>query len=98
MFIGIDLRPEYSRYSILGEDGELLEHGNVRSTEAGIRGRFAAMPPSLMAVSIDKRVAWAAGLLTGLGHELVVAGELPAGLRPALAPLVESFASQSSRH
>src|SRR6185437_2402373 len=37
MWVGIDLGLEYSRYSILGEDGELLEHGSVRSTEAGLR-------------------------------------------------------------
>ena len=97
MVIGIDLRPGYSRYSILGEDGELLEHGSVRSSEAGLRSRFAAIPSSLVAVSADENLAWAPGLLAAMGHELVFSGELPAGLRPALTPLVEQFALQSAR-
>jgi hypothetical protein len=97
MFIGIDFRQGDSRYSILGEQGELLEHGKVRSTEAGFRGRFASLPPSLIAVPAGRGFAWAAALLASLGHELIVCGELPAGLRPAVAPLVELLALQSSR-
>ncbi|MEO7145959.1 MAG: hypothetical protein ABI165_20900 [Bryobacteraceae bacterium] len=96
MFVGIELGPDYSRYSILGEDGDLLEHGSVRTTEAGLRGRFAAMPPSLMAVAFDGRTAWALDLLAGMGHSLSIAGELARNLRPALTPLVELLARQTA--
>jgi len=96
MWVGIDLGLEYSRYSILGEDGELLEHGSVRSTEAGLRGRFSAIEASLMAVAFDGRMTWALDLLTGLGHALLIAGELPQTLRPALVPLVELLARQTT--
>jgi hypothetical protein len=96
MWVGIDLGLEYSRYSILGEDGELLEHGSVRSTEAGLRGRFSAMAPSLMAVAFDARMSWALDLLSGMGHSLLIAGGLEKSLQPALAPLVELLARQSA--
>ncbi|MGH9666394.1 MAG: hypothetical protein ACRD9L_18355, partial [Bryobacteraceae bacterium] len=96
MWVGIDLGLEYSRYSILGEEGDLLEHGSVRSSEAGLRGRFAAMTPALMAVSFDGRMSWALDLLSGMGHSLLIAGGLEKTLQPALAPLVELLARQTT--
>lgn len=96
MWVGIDLGPEYSRYSILGEDGELLEHGSVRSTEAGLRGRFSAMRPSLIAVAFDNRMTWAVDLLAGMGHSLLIAGGLAKTLQPALEPLVDLLARQTA--
>lgn len=95
MWVGIDLGLEYSRYSILDDGGELLEHGSVRSTDPGLRGRFSALEPSLIAASFHDGMSWALSLLAGLGHSVLVAGSLDEALRSALAPLIELPALQS---
>lgn len=95
--IGLDLGGEFTRITVLDAVGELLEEGILRSTEAGFRQRFASMPPSLIGVQFDRQCAHLLTLLSGLGHTLLLSGQVPGFLRPALLPAVQRFAEQGRR-
>jgi hypothetical protein len=53
LFIDLDLGGEFTRLTVLDAVGELLEEGNLRSTEAGVGQWFAALPPSIIGTRSD---------------------------------------------
>ena len=96
--IGLALGGEFTRMTVLDAVGELLEETNVRSTEAGFRQRFAHLPPSLIAAEYDHRHAHLLAMLSAMGHRVLLTGNVPAHLRPALTPSVQQFLDQGRRH
>jgi transposase len=71
--VGLDLGDKSSHYCILNPDGELMEEGKVRSTEAGLRKQFGDEPRMRIGLEAGTHSAWVDRLLTGLGHEVIVA-------------------------
>jgi len=71
--VGLDLGDKSSRYCILNRDGELMEEGKVRSTEAGLRKQFGDEPRMRIGLETGTHSPWVKRLLTELGHEVIVA-------------------------
>lgn len=71
--IGIDLGDEYSQVCVLDVEGEVVEEGKIRTTEAALRARFGAMQPALTVLEAGTHSPWTSRLLQELGHECLVA-------------------------
>jgi transposase len=76
--IGIDLGDEYSQVCVLDEEGEVIEEGRIKTTEAALRGRLAAMDACLVVMEVGTHSPWVSRLLEELGHDCLVAN--PASL------------------
>lgn len=73
MTVGMDVGDRNSQVCILGEDGEILEESRVPTSRAGITRKFKAMAPCRIAIETGAHSRWIHQLLTGLGHEVIVA-------------------------
>jgi transposase len=71
--IGIDLGDRHSHFCVLDEAGEVLEEGRLTTTSAALRRRFAAMPPTWIAMEVGTHSPWVSQLLLEAGHEVIVA-------------------------
>lgn len=71
--MGIDVGDRYSHLCLLDEDGEVVDRGRVRSTEAAFRGHFEGMPRLRIAVECGTHSPWMSRLLKQLGHQVVIA-------------------------
>ena len=78
--VGIDLGDKFSHYCMVASDGEVLEEGRVRTTPEGFTSHFQGLPQMRIAVETGTHSAWISQLLTGFGHEVIVAnaGQIPA--------------------
>ena len=78
MTMGIDIGDRYSHYRyshfcLVDEEGEVVERGRVRCTEAAFRRHFAGAPRLRIAVECGNHSAWISRLLKPLGHQVIVA-------------------------
>lgn len=71
--IGLDLSDRYAYLVALDPKGEVIEEGRVRSTPAGLRRRFAAMPRARIAIEVGTHSPWVSRTLEDLGHQVLVA-------------------------
>jgi transposase len=71
--IGIDLGDEYSQVCVLDADGDIIDEGKVRTSEAAIRARFGGMKPALTVLEVGTHSPWISRLLEELGHQCLVA-------------------------
>lgn len=78
MTIGIDLGDVYSQLCVLDEEGEVIEESKLKTDEAALRARFAAIEPGLAVLEAGTHSPWVSRLLKELGHECLVAN--PASL------------------
>ena len=78
----------YADYALLDDHGELLESGHIRISKPALWNRFAALSRAVIAVNYDPRNLWAVELLGELGHMVMFSGDVPAGLRQELKPVV----------
>jgi len=78
--VGIDLGDKFSHYCLLGKDGELIEEGRFKTTRGGLAAHFEGLPKIRVALETGTHSAWISQLLTGFGHEVIVAnaGQIPA--------------------
>ena len=78
--VGIDLGDQFSHYCLLGQDGELIEDGRFRTTREGLASHFEGLASMRVALETGTHSAWVSQLLTGWGHEVIVAnaGQIPA--------------------
>jgi len=70
--IGMDLGDKTSRYCVL-EEGEVVEERSVATTQAGMRQVFGARRRCRIAMEVGTHSPWVSRLLSGLGHEVIVA-------------------------
>ncbi len=71
--VGLDVGDRWSRHCVLEQSsGEIVEEGRVRTTPAGLRRRFAGSR-SRVVLEVGSHSPWISRLLTGLGHEVLVA-------------------------
>ncbi len=73
MTMGLDLGDRYSHYCLLNRDGDVVEEGRVQSTEAALRRHFEGEPELRIAMETGTHAPWVSRLLTGLGHQVIVA-------------------------
>src|SRR6201984_1923377 len=71
--IGLDLGDRSSCYCILEETGRIVGESKVSTSPNAIKAVFEAMPHSRIAMETGTHSPWVSRLLTGLGHEVIVA-------------------------
>ena len=76
--VGLDLADQFSQVCVLNEEGEVVDEGRVRMTEAALRARFAALPQAVIVMEVGTHSPWVSRLLDEIGQECLVAN--PASL------------------
>ena len=71
--IGLDLGDRSSWYCVLDESGQILLEAKVATTPKALQGVFGGMPRSRIALETGMHSPWVSRLLSGLGHEVIVA-------------------------
>lgn len=71
--VGMDLGDRYSVLCVLDADGEVVEEGRVRTTDAGMRDWFERRDALRVALEVGTHSPWVSRLLKRLGHEVIVA-------------------------
>lgn len=71
--VGIDLGDKLSRVCVLDQDGAIIEESSVKTTDGALRQRFAAMPPTRVAIEAGAHSPWVSRLLEECGQEVLVA-------------------------
>jgi transposase len=71
--IGLDLGDRSSWYCMLDEAGEVVGEKKLGTTPKAMKGVFAAMPRSRVALETGMHSPWVSRLLNELGHEVIVA-------------------------
>ena len=72
--IGFDLGDRSSWYCVLDEMGNVLLEQRLSTTPKAMQEVFGAMPRSRIALETGMHSPWVSRLLSGLGHEVIVAG------------------------
>jgi len=71
--IGLDLGDRSSHYCVLDEKGRILVESKVSTSPNAIKEVFGSKPRSRIAVETGMHSPWVSRLLSGLGHEVIVA-------------------------
>jgi transposase len=71
--IGLDLGDRSSHYCVLDESGRMLAENKTATSPNAIKGVFGAIPQSRIALETGMHSPWVSRLLSGLGHEVIVA-------------------------
>jgi len=71
--IGLDLGDRFSSYCILDEVGKILREQKLPTTPEEMKQTFGRMVRSRIAMETGTHSPWVSRLLTGLGHEVIVA-------------------------
>jgi len=71
--IGLDLGDRFSSYCILDEVGKILREQKIPTTPEEMQQTFGRMVRSRIAMETGTHSPWVSRLLTGLGHEVIVA-------------------------
>src|SRR5438045_5421968 len=71
--IGLDLGDRSSCYCVLDESGRIVMQQQVATTPKALQAAFGAMSRSRIALETGMHSPWVSGLLSALGHEVIVA-------------------------
>ena len=71
--IGLDLGDKTSRYSVVGDHGELVSEGSVATTRKAMAQRFGGLKRCRIAMEVGTHSPWLSRMLTALGFEVIVA-------------------------
>jgi transposase len=71
--IGMDLGDKTSRYCVLNEKGEITRESSVATTKKAMTQVFGPRKRCRIAVEVGTHSPWVSRLLSGFGHEVVVA-------------------------
>src|SRR3989441_6960862 len=71
--IGLDLGDRSSWYCVLDEAGDVLLEQRVSTTPKAMKQVFERMPRSRIALETGMHSPWVSRVLSGLGHEVIVA-------------------------
>jgi transposase len=71
--VGLDLGDRSSWYCVLDEAGEVLLEQRLGTTPKAIKEGFGGMPHSRIALETGMHSPWVSRVLSGLGHEVIVA-------------------------
>src|ERR1700730_7578263 len=78
--IGMDLGDKTSRHCRLDHNGGVVEEGSVATTKKGMLQVFGAKKRCRIAIEVGTHSPWVSRLLSGLGHEVIVANAWQASL------------------
>ena len=70
---GIDLGDKVSHFCVLNAEGDVIEEGQMRHSEASLLKHFADLVPTRIALETGTQSGWISRLLSGFGHEVLVA-------------------------
>ena len=71
--IGMDLGDKTSRYCELDENGAVVKEGSVGTTKKVMTQVFGSRKRCRIAIEVGTHSPWVSRLLSGLGHEVIVA-------------------------
>jgi transposase len=71
--IGLDLGDRSSCYCVLDDSGRIIMERKVSTPPKALEATFGAMPRSRIALETGTHSPWVSRLLSGLGHEVIVA-------------------------
>jgi transposase len=71
--LGLDLGDRHSWYCVLDEAGQVRQEQRVCTNAKTLREVFGALPGSRIALETGTHSPWISRLLSGLGHEVIVA-------------------------
>jgi transposase len=71
--VGVDLGDQWSRYCILGLQGETLSEGSLQTRQAELAEFFQALPPARVVIEVGTHSPWVQEVIAGEGHEVLVA-------------------------
>src|SRR5215472_4436930 len=71
--IGLDLGDHSSCYCVLDKTGHILVEQKVSTRPKGLQAAFGAVPHCRIALETGVHSPWVSRLLSGLGHEVIVA-------------------------
>jgi transposase len=71
--VGCDVGDKYSHLCVLDEHGAVMERARVRTSAQALSVWFSGRPQSVVAMEVGAHSRWLEQLLTGLGHEVLVA-------------------------
>lgn len=72
-FIGLDLSDKTGTYVVISAEGEVIQEGKLRLTQAGLSKVFAARPPARIAIEVGAHSPWVSRALCQLGYKVTVA-------------------------
>lgn len=73
MTIGMDLGDKTSRYCVMNSNGGVVKEGSVATGKKALAQMFGAMRHCRIAIEAGTHSAWVSRVLSGLGHEVIVA-------------------------
>ncbi len=71
--IGLDLGDRWSYYCVLEEGGHIIVEEKLSTTPKALQAVFVGMPRSRIALETGMHSPWVSRVLSGLGHEVIVA-------------------------
>jgi transposase len=71
--MGAGYSVQWSRYCILGLQGETLSEGALQTKQAQLAEFFEALPPTRVVIEVGTHSAWVQEVIAGEGHEVLVA-------------------------
>jgi transposase len=71
--IGIDVGDRLSHFCVLDGKGDVVVEGRVATTKEAMRGYFASLAPSRIALECGTHSGWISRLASDFGHEVIVA-------------------------
>ena len=63
--VGVDLGDQWSRYCILGFEGETLSEGQLATREAEVAEFFQALPPARVVMEVGTYSPWVQEVIAG---------------------------------
>lgn len=72
-FIGLDLSDKTATYVALSADGEVLEDGRLKLSQAGLKRALGARPPAQIAIEVGGHSPWVSRALADMGYDVTVA-------------------------
>jgi len=69
----MDLGDKTSHYYVVDSEGEMVRESTVATTKKGMQQRFGGLPRCRIAIEVGTHSPWVSRLLSGLGHEVIVA-------------------------
>jgi hypothetical protein len=71
--VGMDLGDQGSHYCNLGLEGERLAEGQLRTTQEDLANFFQGLNAARVVVEVGTHSAWVQEVISGCGHEVLVA-------------------------
>ena len=72
-YIGLDLSDKTATYVVLSTEGQVVEDGKLKLTQAGLQRALGTRPPTQIAIEVGGHSPWVSRTLTDMGYDVTVA-------------------------